>query len=49
VLNFERGECGGEQGGILAPGMTVEMEIRTKDVDALMRGLEQTKMAHVQF
>ena len=49
VLNCERGEGGGEQGGILAAGMTVEMEIRTKDIDALMRGLEQTKMAHVQF
>jgi len=49
VLNFEKGEGGGEQGGLLAPGMTVEMEIKTKDIDALMRGLEQAKMAHVHF
>jgi hypothetical protein len=49
VLTFDRGEGGGEQGGVLAPGMTVEMEIKTKDIDALMRGLEQAKMAHVKF
>lgn len=49
ALTFERGEGGGEQGGVLAPGMTVEMEIKTKDIDALMRGLEQAKMAHVKF
>jgi len=49
VLNFEKGEGGGEQGGLLAPGMTVEMEIKTKDIDALMRGLEEAKMSHVQF
>lgn len=49
VLTFERGEGGGEQGGILAPGMTVEMEIKTKDIDALMKGLEQAKMANVKF
>jgi hypothetical protein len=49
ALTFERGEGGGEQGGALAAGMTVEMEIKTKDIDALMRGLEQAKMANVKF
>ena len=49
VLNFEKGEGGGESGGLLAPGMTVEMEIKTKDIDGLMRCLEQAKMANIRF
>ena len=49
VLNFEKGEGGGESGGMLSPGMTVEMEIKTKNIDALMNALEQAKMANVKF
>ncbi len=49
VLTFEKGEGGGEQGGMLSPGITVEMEIKTKDIDALMRALEQAKMVNIKF
>ena len=49
VLNFERGEGGGESGGLLSPGMTVEMEIKTKDIDGLMDALEQAKLSNIKF
>ena len=49
ILNFEKGEGGGESGGLLSPGITVEMEIKTKHIDDLMDALEQAKLSNVEF
>ena len=49
VLTFERGEGGGNQGGLLGGGMTVEVEIKAKDADGLFKGLEQARMSNVRF
>jgi hypothetical protein len=35
--------------GVLPPGLTIKMEIRTKNADALMDALEQPRMTNIRF
>ena len=52
VLTFEKdvGVGGRAEGGIGGiGGMSVEVEIKTKDIDALFEGLEKAKMSKIKF
>ena len=51
ILTFEKDvEAGGRAtGGPSTGGLSVEVELKTKDVDGLFRALEQAKMANVKF
>lgn len=51
VLTFEKDvQAGGRaEGGILGVGgMSIEVELKTNDIDALFRGLERAKMAGIK-
>lgn len=52
VLTFEKDVAAGgrAEGGFSGiGGMSVEVELKTKDIDGLFRGLEQAKMSKVKF
>jgi hypothetical protein len=52
LLTFEKGVGAGgrAEGGVLGVGgLSVEVELKTKDIDGLFKGLEQAKMAHIKF
>lgn len=51
-LTFEKNvEAGGRADGGIAGvgGLSVEMELKTNDIDGLFRGLEQARMSNVDF
>jgi hypothetical protein len=52
VLTFEKdvGAGGRAEGGFIGVGgLSVEVELKTKDIDGLFRALEQAKMSKVKF
>lgn len=52
VLTFEKevGAGGRSEGGFVGVGgLSVEVELKTKDIDGLFRGLENAKMAGIRF
>jgi hypothetical protein len=52
VLTFEKDVSAGgrAEGGIMGVGgLSVEVELKTKDIDALFQALEQARMESVQF
>lgn len=52
VLTFEKdvGVGGRAEGGAAGiGGLSVEVELKTKDIDGLFRGLEQAKMSKINF
>ncbi len=44
LLTFEKAEIEVRGGGITAGGMTVEVEIKAKDVDEVFRALERARL-----
>lgn len=52
ALTFEKdvGAGGRAEGGVGGVGgLSVEVELKTKDIDGLFRGLEQAKMSRIRF